>query len=187
MTPRAPIPLSHVWGCQRFALPRGPGQDKPPPRLGRGRAAPGNAAQPVPTLANHGSRTAGTDPARPPHRAPITKRDGGMNPHTELGELAFQRSWGRWGMTEPGTLPSARRPQLVRRAAQRAVRARNAQVAVRVRTCSTNLPPAGAAPESRSTARPFLGDCKPPSGRAAVNSHPTSRTSRSVGRTLYQT
>ena len=157
MTPRAPIPLSHAWGCQRFALPRGPGRDKPPPRLGRGKAAPGNAAQPVPTLVNHGSRTAGMDPARPPHRAPITKRDGGMNPRTELGELAFQRSWGRWGMTEPGTLPSARRPQLVRRAALRAERARNARAAIRVRTCSTKLPPAGAAPECREHSPFVLG------------------------------
>jgi len=156
MAPRAPIPPLLAWGCQRLALPRGPGQDKPPPRLGHGKAAPGNTAQPVPTLVNHGSRTAGTDPARPPHRAPITKRDGGMNPHTELGELAFQRSWGRWGMTEPGTLPSARRPQLVRRAAQRAVRARNALGQSESARAAQNCPRLGRARICRE-ALPDLG------------------------------
>ena len=90
MASRAPIP-SPVWGCQRTALSRGPGQERPPPRLGRGplRQRTSAAAR---ALSNNGPRPAGKEMTRTARRTRtrLTKRDGGMNLTCELGEPASQ-------------------------------------------------------------------------------------------------
>ena len=85
MASRVPIP-SPVWGCQRTALSRGPGQERPPPRLGHGplRHLTSAAAR---ALSNNGPRTAGKEitPDRPSDEDPVNEKRWGDEPHVRTG------------------------------------------------------------------------------------------------------